>query len=307
MRSIVRFVLIGLLVLSGTPVFALPPLVDAAWVKANLNNPNVVFLDIQDAKQYQRFHLPGAVNAPYGRWRTDGKQGGVPSIMPPVARLEKMLGGLGVGNDDEVVVVATGRGAGDLSASARVFWTLKVLGHDKVAVLDGGLVAYARAGQGKNPLEKGSHSREPQVFKAKVDPSFLADLETVKTLTEQQAELVDARSVGEFMGIYAGGAEERAGTIPGSKNLPYDWLTENGSGRLRDLAALKRLYGAMGVGEQGRQVHFCHTGNRAALTWFVSYALLGNDEARLYDASMIEWARRKDVPVETKIKLCERC
>ncbi|MEA3275653.1 MAG: sulfurtransferase [Pseudomonadota bacterium] len=303
MSNLTRLVFF-LFLLAPTLGFAgAPPLVDATWMKANLNTPDLVVLDIQEPKDYRRFHVPGAVNAPYGSWRTSDK--GVPvGMLPTTERLEALIGGLGIDNGKTVVVVSTGRGAGDLAAAARVFWTFKVLGHEAVSVLDGGLVSYA---QGRNPLESPVNRPEPTKYVARPDPELMLNIEGAKALLANQGGFVDARSAGEFVGLYRGGKEERPGTIPGSKNLPYDWVTEDGSGKLRDAGALEALFAARGIAHEGEQVHFCHSGNRAALTWFAAYAVLGNKQARLYDGSMMEWARQEDLPVEQQIKLCDAC
>jgi len=286
--------------------WGLDPLVGPEWAKENLETPQVVFVDIQDPEAYQRFHLPGAVNAPYAQWRTTGK-GEPASMLPPVERLESLIGGLGIGNEDAVVIVASGRGAGDLSAAARVYWTFKVLGHDRVAVLNGGLVGYAKAGKGAFPLKSGPEKRVSKSYRAQVRPGLVASLADTRGDLERGVQMVDARSPGEFLGLQSGGDGERAGTIPGAKNLPFDWLTVNGSAELRSPGALKELYATLGVSATGEQVHFCHSGNRAALNWFVSYALFGNDQAKLYDGSMMEWSRQPDLPLEQKIELCQGC
>jgi thiosulfate/3-mercaptopyruvate sulfurtransferase len=295
-----------------------PALVDAGWLKANQGQSDLVVLDIQDPKDYQRFHIPGAVNAGYDRWRTQppkkGSQAaavdksGLSSMLPPVEQLEAMLGELGIANNDQVVIVATGRGAGDLAAAARVFWTLKVLGHERVSVLDGGLVAYADTGA---PLARGEargEERRPAThYQVNLQPEMVPDAQAVRAAFERQVALVDARSEGEFVGLYTGDEKERPGTIPGSKHLPHDWISDDGSGKLRSPGALKALFEARGIATEGDQIHFCHSGNRAALTWFASYAVLGNDDAVLYDGSMMEWARDEALPIDAEIELCEAC
>jgi thiosulfate/3-mercaptopyruvate sulfurtransferase len=225
-------------------------------------------------------------------------------MLPPVDKLETLLGRAGIGNNDHVVVVAMGQGAGDLAASARVFWTLKVLGHDAVSVLDGGLLGYADSG-GK--LARGSEQRAPKTYKASPNMDLVPDATAVATLRDSGAELVDARSEGEFVGIYTGDKDERPGTIPGSKHLPYDWVAADGAGSLRTAGALKQLFEARGIDPEAEQVHYCHSGNRAALTWFAAYAVLGNDKAKLYDGSMMEWAQTTDRPVAAQIELCDAC
>lgn len=293
-----------LLLLAVAPVGAaeVPPLVDAKWLSANLKRPDLRVLDIQEPADYARFHVPGAVNAPYARWRTSAKDPKAPSMLPPVAQLEDLLGGLGIGDTDTVVIVPTGRGASDLAAAARVFWTFKVLGHGPVAILDGGLVAWAEARQ---PVQSGNSRAQRVAYTAKVDASQIVTTEDAKARLGAGAEFVDARSEGEFVGLYTGSKGERPGTIPGSDHLPHDWIVVDGSALMRSPEALKALFAARGVGTAGEQVHFCHSGNRAALTWFAAYAVLGNEQARLYDGSTMEWARRADLPLVQHIQLCE--
>ena len=303
MKTLPKYVVTLVLLTVALQVRAAPALVDSAWLAANLERPDLVVLDIQDPKTYRRYHVPGAVNAEYAKWRTSGK-GEPRSMLPPVERMEALIGGLGIDNEKLVVIVATGRGAGDLAAAARVFWTFKVLGHDRVSVLDGGLMAYARA---KNALEKGANDPRPATFTASPDPDMALGADGVRSLLEQRGQFVDARSAGEYVGLYRGDEAERPGTIPGAMSLPYDWVTAEGSATLRSAGALQELFGARGISTEGDQVHFCHSGNRAALTWFAAYAVLGNEKARLYDGSMMEWARRADLPVDQKIELCDAC
>lgn len=291
-----------------------PPLVDARWLRAEQARDDLLVVDIQDAKAYQRFHIPGAVNAPYERWRTrgtkSGKQqsagadGSLPSMLPPVQALEAMLSELGVTGQDHVIIAATGRGAGDLAASARVFWTLKVLGHEAVSVLDGGLVAYADTGA---PLARGGERRPASDYRARPRLELAPDAEAVRGALARGVAMIDARSEGEFVGLYAGDDAERPGTIPDADHLPYDWVSAGGSGRMRTPGALQELFAARGIPVEGEQVHFCHSGNRAALTWFAAYALLGNEDAVLYDGSMMEWARDEALPIVQRIQLCEAC
>lgn len=79
--------------------------------------------------------------------------------------------------------------------------------------------------------------------------------------------------------------------------------------RVRSLSCseLKALFEARDLDPNAPQVHFCASGNRAALTWFASYALFGNEKAKLYDGSMDQWGPRNDLPIEQRIKLCASC
>lgn len=301
MTKLYRLALLLLLAAPAAGTAGVPALVDASWLAANLGRPDLTVLDIQEPKDYSRFHVPGAVNVPYGLWRTDAKDPSGPSMLPPVERLEELIGGQGIDNERAVVIIPTGRGAGELAAAARVFWTFKVLGHGPVAVLDGGLVAWADR---KNPMESRSNRPEPVKYVARPDPQLMLTADRAKALLDAGSGFVDARSEGEYVGLYTGAKGERPGTIPGSRHLPHDWVTEDGSARLRGADTLKALFEARGIPADGDQVHFCHSGNRAALTWFVAYGILGNEKARLYDGSTMEWARLPDLPLERKIRLC---
>lgn len=279
---------------------ALPPLVDVAWLMTQSAQEMPVLLDIQPPAYYRQVHLAGAVSAPFEYWRA--KVGGVRGMLPPIAQLESLLGRLGVSRDDRLVIVATGLGAGDMAAAARVYWTLKVLGHREVAILNGGLNAVAADAGAAKRLTNVAVSPPATVYKASPDLSLLADAD--ETIQAQQGGevLVDARSAGEFLGIHVGDEGERPGTLPGAHSLPFEWLTANGSGLVLPAPRLRGLLNAVGIDPDAPQVHFCHSGNRAALTWFAAYALLGNHQARLYDASMLEWATRADLPMERRVQ-----
>ena len=293
--------LIGLLFLFIlTPLQAATPLVDVDWLLANRDKPNLVVLDLQPQAAYKRFHVPGAINSDYAAWRQPNANK-TPKMMPPVEALEKLIGGLGIDNDTHVVLVVTGRGAGEMASATRVYWTFKALGHDKVSILDGGLVAYAQ--NRKNPLENKINKPSPKTFKANPRADYIVTAEQLKDMLDGNISLVDSRSRGEHVGLMSGGEKERPGTLPGAVNLPYDWLTVNGGARFHGTDNLKRIYEAVGVPLEGEQVSFCHTGHRTSLAWFVSHELLGNEKAKLYDGSTAEWAVNPSLPLEQKIKL----
>lgn len=294
--------LVLMLVSLGMPIQAnpsvSPELVDANWLAENLARPGLVLLDIQEQETFVRHHLPGSVNIPYSRWRSN-EHSAVPGNLLNLEAYQTMLGNAGISSDDHVVIVATGLQPGDLSASARVFWTLRLLGHQQLSLLNGGLADYA--GKRLGPLQRGgTEPREPTRYQGMPNMTIMARADDAA----QADSLVDARSPGEYLGLIRGSERERPGTIPGAVNLPFSWLTEDAaSGKLREPKALSTLFQKSGVPQRDGAVHFCHTGNRAALTWFVDYALMGNRSARLYDSSMLEWAADPKRDIELKWEL----
>jgi thiosulfate/3-mercaptopyruvate sulfurtransferase len=289
--------------LMAAPAGAAEPLVDAAWVKANIANHNVVFLDLRgNPRAFQAAHIPGARFTSYGRhgWRATIKN--VPGMLPPTAKLEALIGRLGIGNGDHVVLAPAGWNATEMGVATRIYWTFKVLGHDEVSILNGGMNAYM-ADTG-NPLEKGMIQPGPKTFKAGFRPELLATAEDVsKAIAEKSAALIDNRPSGQYMGINKGGPVKRLGTLPGAKNVPAMWATVNDGGVFRSKQALEKMYKSIGLPTEGETINFCNTGHWASVGWFITHELLGNKKAKMYDGSMAEWSMTKSNPMDRRINL----
>lgn len=284
------------------------PLVDVDWIKANSCSDGVRVLDIRNRldggsrTDYLRGHIPCAAYTDYLKdgWRAKDKNG-VPGQLAPVDKLEKLIGGLGIGNDTRVVIAPAGKNALDMGSATRMYWTFKVLGHDKVSILNGGLAAYSK--DKKNPLSKGNEQPAPQTFTANVREEMIIGKNDVKAAMEQGTLLVDNRPHDQFIGINRHPKATRNGTIPGAENLPENWLTENNGGSFRDVETLKQLYALAEVPTDGAQINFCNTGHWASLGWFASHEILGNSDAKVYDGSMVEWTQDESAPLEQTIKL----
>lgn len=288
------------LLLFIAPLYAATPLVSEKWLSANLHNPDLVVLDLQPNDTYRRYHIPGAVHSDYSDWRSPA--GSLPpKVLPKTSQVEQLIGSLGIDNSSHVVLVVTGRSAGEMASATRVYWTFKAMGHDAVSILDGGLLAYAN--QRGNRLERGTNRRKRTTFTARPRSEYMPDAGTIAAQLGKDTILVDNRSPAEHLGLTSNTKHERPGTLPGAVNLPFNWLTVNGGARFHSVNNLRRIYQAVGVPTNGRQISFCSTGHRASLAWFVTHALLGNDEARLYDGSMAQWAVDPALPMERKILL----
>jgi thiosulfate/3-mercaptopyruvate sulfurtransferase len=270
--------------------------VDGAWLKAHVDVPELVILDVQEQPQYRQHHVPGAVNIPFSRWRS-GVDEQPPLSLPPLKHLAALLGSEGIDRETPLIIMNMGAGPGDVAAVARVYWSLAVLGHEHMAILDGGLVDYVNRHHGAY-VSGAPPRREPAMYQPRPNRQVLVTRDQLARGVSNP--LLDARSLSEHVGLVAGPGE-RPGTLPGARHLPFDWLVDD-KGLLRDQAALDKLFAYAGI-PQGGAVHFCHTGNRAALTWFADYALLGHRDARLYDGSMMEWSRDPDLPLERKLDL----
>jgi thiosulfate/3-mercaptopyruvate sulfurtransferase len=268
---------------------AAEPLVDAAWAMAQVGDENVRFLDIRagGAEDFKAGHIPGAVFSDYfdAGWRVTGADG-TPGMLPPVADLEKLVGGLGISNASHVVIVARGLSAVEMASAARVFWTFKVLGHDAVSILDGGMTAYRALSAA---LQQGTASAALTEFKAYFRPALIASTDDVISARQNGGALLDLRPQMQYSGLSGPRFMSRKGTIPGAQNLPLTNLTHDGA--FKTPAALAALFAEVNLASSGPVTYFCNTGHMAALGWFVAHELLGNSEARLYDGSLAAWSQ----------------
>jgi len=286
---------------------AAEPLVDVDWIKANSTKPGVVTIDARGKSDYLRGHIPGAVNTSYGKdgWRVS--KNGVPGLFPEdTSKLSALIGGLGIDNSTHVVLVAPGKSSSDMGTATRMYWTFKVLGHDNVSILNGGMKAYLAAqdkkGNPTNPLQKGAAKITAKTFNVALRKDMMPSTAEVKAAMEKGTVMVDNRTADQYMGVNRHGKAKANGTVPGANNLPQSWMTKNGGGVFRSKDTLAKLYKAAGVPTSGEQISFCNTGHWASIGWFASSEILGNKDAKMYDASMTGWTTAK-MPVEAKIQV----
>jgi thiosulfate/3-mercaptopyruvate sulfurtransferase len=275
-------------------------LVGTEWLAAHLDDPHVRVVDSSfklpgitptAREDYDRGHIPGTVFFDIDDIAEPGTS--LPHMIPSPELFARKMEGLGIGDDDRVVVYDS---AG-LSSAGRAWWMLRLFGHRNVALLDGGLPQWKADGR---PLETAVPNPPLRRFTAQFDPALVRDkhalLGNLATLREQ---VVDARAAGRFAGV----AEEtrpglRRGHIPGSRNLPYDRVTDPQTHRLRDAEALSQLFRDAGVALDRPIVTSCGSGVTACALAFALH-LIGHPGAAVYDGSWSEWGLPGDTPVET--------
>ncbi|OSM02349.1 putative rhodanese [Magnetofaba australis IT-1] len=273
-------------------------MVDAQWFAEHAGDAGVALLDLRPAQQYQRAHVTGSFSAPYQKWRMERKD--LSGMAPSPEQMEKMLSALGVTAETHIVLLSGGFSAGDLASATRAFWTLKLIGHDKASILDGGLSGLPQPLLRKLLTQAVPAKPKPTQYVAKVNNDILATDQTILDAAKHHVGVNDARSVAEYIGLYVT-PEERPGAIPGATNVPYDWITVNGGGKLRSAETLRAVFALQGVDLSKPQITYCHTGHRASLNWFVMRELLGVADVKLYDASMANWARNPERPIKALI------
>ncbi len=269
---------------------AAQPLIDAAQLATRLTDPDVRIIDIRDTQIHDQLHIPGAVSAPFDRWRGPASN---PGGLPPMALLAELVRGLGLAGSSHAVVVSHGTDANDFAAAARVYWTLKVLGIKRLSILDGGVSAWESAGLA---LDSGPVTVAPGDFQPRIDTSMIVDRNQVlRHIRARDATLVDARPVRFFRGETRAPAATIAGTLPEAVNIQHDrWLVP-GSGRLVPVDEARRIAESMSA-EPGRDmIVFCNSGYWSATHWFAMSEVLVRPKVKMYPGSMVEWTRDREM------------
>ncbi len=264
---------------------SLRPLVDAAWLKGQLGRPDLVVLDVRTPPA--NGFIPGSVHSDYATAGWRATVDGVPGLLPEAADLERLIGGLGIGNEDHVVLVAAGQNASDMGNATRVYWTFKSLGHDRVSVLDGGFAGWT-ADPG-NPVADSVGSRPPKTFTAAPRSDLRATLpEVVAAIAAGTVPLIDARGPDQFAGQAKSPQARAPGTLPGAVNIANGAFYLGADKRFASADTVKALAEKADAAEA--PITFCNTGHLASVSWFALSELAGLPGVRLYDGSMSEWA-----------------
>lgn len=177
--------------------------------------------------------------------------------------------------------------------AGRFIWTLDAIGHEKSAVLNGGLVAWMGEGL---PVDDRATEVKPRPVEVAINRGVIATKQDVlDSLDDPETVIWDARSAEEFRGLKS--ASQRAGHIPGARNL--DWLdTMDKDNHLKIRADIANVLNDRGITPDKRVITHCQTHHRSGLTYLIGKSL--GYRIRAYDGSWSEWGNDPDTPVETE-------
>lgn len=266
--------------------FAAQPLLTPKELQARLTDPNLRVIDIRDPKSYAAGHIPGAVSAPYAQWRGPAANPGELLALP---KLTTLVQALGLTPATHAVVVSSGADATDFGSSARVYWTLKVLGLKDLSVLNGGVKAWsdAQLAQNNEAVKIAASSFQPQL-----DESLIASTEEVaQHVKAKDAVLIDARPAAFFNGETRAPTAKVAGTLPDAVNLQHDKWFAPGSATFMGAEQAKQVAASSQLDPGKETVSFCNTGHWAATNWFAMSEVLGQKKVKLYPGSMTAWSQ----------------
>ncbi len=291
LAALLRPLLLALACLIGTAAAAQPLLMPAELQTLLQEDPGVRLIDVREGPAYAMQHLPGAVSAPYGRWRLVDENLGLPPTPQELAELAQELG---LTPETRVVLVYTGIDATDFGGAARAYWTLKSLGVRQLSILNGGLAAWKAAGL---PVTDEVATAPHSSWQPRLDSQWLATRDEVLASLEQPEVLrIDARPGPYFQGRIAHENARARGTLPGAVHADSEAFFELGSAELMDAASLEDEAQAL-LGDLDADapiIAFCNAGHWSATDWFVLSEVLGRPHVRMYPGSMIDWTRAPD-------------
>ena len=273
-------------------------LISASDLAAHLDNAGWVICDCRHdladteagRRAYRESHLPGArlvhldedLSAP----RT-GRNGRHP--LPDPERIAQRVGELGISNSSQVVAYDASGGY----YAARLWWTLRWLGHEAVAVLDGGWDAWVKAGMATSSVFP--EVKPARFVRGAALVYAVSANEIARDPRGRQHRLLDARSPDRFRGENET-LDPVAGHIPGAVNRFFK-LNLDAAGRFKDPAALRKEFNAViGAEAPSDIVHYCGSGVTACHN-LLAMEIAGLAGSRLYPGSWSEWCADPSRPV----------
>jgi thiosulfate/3-mercaptopyruvate sulfurtransferase len=263
---------------------------DPAWVvidcRYDLNNEN------RGEEQYRASHVPGAVYGSLSRdlsGQTDGRNGRHP--LPGPDAMNATFGRWGIGPDIQVIAYDQDTG----SFASRLWWMLRYMGHDAVAVLDGGFARWVREAR---PTRAGVESRAPAPFAGKPRTAMRLTANQVWTrLDDPSMTLVDARAPERFEGRTEP-LDRVPGHIPGARNHFYkNNVAEDGT-MLPPEILRQNFDRLLGETPPSQVTLYCGSGVTACHN-LLAMEHAGLTGMKLYPGSWSEWSSDTDKPVAT--------
>ncbi|WP_370087300.1 sulfurtransferase [Ekhidna sp.] len=263
-------------------------IVSTHWLEQHLNEADLIVLDASQStsvkKQenaYEGNYIPGSIAFSLKEFSEQDSE--FPNTLSSPEWFSQKCRELGVNHSSKIVVYDN---AG-IYWSPRVWWMFKVMGHNNIAVLDGGLPAWIK--DGKPITDTLITSQDQGDFKADLQPDLVKYFEDIQSNLERDTfHVVDARSAGRFDGSSPEPREGLdSGHIPNSANIPFEHVLQDGYFKSED--KLKKIFN--GVDQNKELVFSCGSGLTACIT-MLAHHKVSNHISPIYDGSWTEWVLR---------------
>jgi len=237
-------------------------------------------------------HVPKALLVDFERTRVSRTINGrkVDKMLPDRTAFEAVMQDIGLSAGRPIVITANGQTVDEMDMAMRLYWSLKVYGEDRVAVLDGGDAGWLAAGQA---LVSDKPTAAKGTWKATAERrELVADAADVEKAATSKVQLVDARPLPQYAGVsFKKPLVIAAGHVAGARNFPTDVQAKASSGTQVFLspAEYRGVMGLQAIDPTAPSITYCNTGHLASGAWFVMSEVLGNRNVKLYDGSMHDW------------------
>ncbi len=273
-------------------------LVETDWLNEHLDAPDIVILDAswhlppenRDPKsEFLEAHIPGAVF--FDIDEISDTDSDLPHMLPSPEKFASRMRRMGIGDGSRVVAYDT-KG---LFSAARVWWMFRVMGHEDVAVLNGGMPKWTSENR---RIEDGEpRPRQEKHFTARLQTMMVRDkYDVTKASNAGNAQIIDARATGRFQGVAPEPREGlRSGHIPNSINVPFDQLLREDK-TFKSPEEIGKIFDIAGVQSGKPVITTCGSGVTAAVL-SLGLAMTGNAKTGLYDGSWTEWGADASLPI----------
>lgn len=266
------------------------PVVSAAWLYEHLDDPQVAIVDCRFAlmqptlgrEQYEAGHIPGAYYLDLNQDLSSpiGTHGGRHPL-PDVAKLSAKLSAMGVHSVPDAPTLVVAYDNSRLGFASRLWWLLRYLGHDRVAVLDGGFAGWTAAGYA---ITQALPTPKAGTFVPRSQPDRVVDIEYVRNHKDlPRVVLVDSREGERYRGEHEP-IDPIAGHIPGAINYPWQDVTD-ADGYVRPLADQQARWANL---PPAQVLVYCGSGVTACVN-LLSLELAGIQTGKLYAGSWSDW------------------
>ncbi|WP_271768355.1 sulfurtransferase [Aquimarina algiphila] len=274
------------------------PLVSVSWLSKHLDHPDLIILDatIKKVTSHDTIKKPN-VNIKNARFfdikhtfsdtNTD-----IPNMLSSPETFSEACRALGISSHHKIVIYDKL----GIYSSPRVWWMFKAMGHNAVAVLDGGLPSWQKAGLPCEPEENSIKITASGNFEATLVPNLIQDADAiVNAMNNNDILILDARSPGRFTGIEPEPRKSlKGGHIPNSINLYYTKVLNNG--KMLPTSELLEILKPFSI-ENKKLIFTCGSGITACILMLAS-ELVGYHKVSIYDGSWSEWGQLDGVPIE---------
>jgi thiosulfate/3-mercaptopyruvate sulfurtransferase len=189
-----------------------------------------------------------------------------------------------------LVVIANSEGGAQYHVSARVAFTLKYAGIENVAILDGGMAVWTKAGK---PVAAGTERRKETNYTPTARPEYLASQDYV-VANIGKTQFIDVRTYDGYFGRTKFANAVQFGHIPGAVAAPKEWLYD-ADGKLVPAAQIKELFAALEIDSSKEIIGYCDTGMGCSILWWVFKEQFGWENIKMYDGSSEELSRNPKV------------